>query len=122
MTETLSRRGVLQRAFAGAGALFVFGSIKGTGEAAAAWSTPFGYNNCDRYAKDTSICVGGTTTTCRVRFGPPSTCYSPITVYSPSSFYVNTSSCNCSGCGRCGTFQIRAAVTNGGSCSGQCVW
>lgn len=121
MSETINRRSLLQRAFGGAGALFVFGAVKEPRVANAALATPFGYNNCVQFFRDASICAGGTTSTCRVQYGPPSTCQSTVSVYSPSSWYVNTTACKCSGCGKCGWFQIRGAVTNAGTCSGRCV-
>lgn len=66
-----------------------------------------------------AICLTGTTSGCRVQFGPPSCVLSRVYVYSPSeAFYVDCVARCEGGCG-CSPyyFQARGAVGNGGSCS-----
>jgi hypothetical protein len=72
-----------------------------------------------------AICPTGTTSTCRVRFGPPSCVASEVTVYSPNEQYYLSCTCSCPS-DPCSCepefFQARAAARNGGSCSCTCAY
>lgn len=65
------------------------------------------------------ICLNGTTTLCRVRYGPPSCTQSRVVVHSPNDAYYVDCKVTCQqGCGCEPLYlQARGAVRNGGKCS-----
>lgn len=64
------------------------------------------------------ICASGTTSTCRVQYGPPSCTYSEVTVYSPNDRYYQRCYVTCPQCNCTPAFwQARGATQNSGGCS-----
>ena len=107
----ITRKRFVASAAAGAGGLFAYVAGLATPQAMAA-------KFCTRESPF-AICLTGTTSGCRVQYGPPSCSQSRVVVYSPSeAFYIDCWATCPGGCG-CTPyyFQARGACGNGGSCS-----
>lgn len=108
----ITRRRFFASAAAGAGGIFAYVAGVNPPDALAARYCP----RQDIFA----ICLGGTTSGCRVQYGPPNCTQSRVVVYSPSeAFYIDCVVYCPSGTCQCAPqyFQARGACGNGGSCS-----
>lgn len=113
----ITRGSLLRRAAGMAGGLFATAFVATESASANRYAT---FSNCRTNSFYVPICLGGTTSGCRVQYGPPDCSHSSVTVYSPSYAYHQTCHVTCNdGCLGCEPIfnQARAAVGNGGSCS-----
>jgi hypothetical protein len=112
----ITRANLLKRGATAAGAVFAAAFVAEPVQA----SRYMTFSNCITRYFYTPICLGGTTSGCRVQYGPPDCSHSSVTVYSPSSAYHQTCHVTCNdGCLGCEPIfnQARGATGNGGSCS-----
>lgn len=109
----LTRRSFIKRATACVGGAVAFAALP----PAIADASSF----CKSITYKYRICTSGTTSTCRVQYGPPSCTRSEVTVYSPNNAYEQSCACDCNCDCLPKYFQARGATTNAGSCSCTCV-
>jgi hypothetical protein len=111
-----TRRGFIQRSGAAITATFAYAAYHPRGAQASEYC---------KVVHNYPICPSGTTSQCRVRFGPPSCLRSEVTVVSPNDQWYHSCVCRCNqGCTKCDPdyFQARGAARNSGSCSCTCVY
>jgi hypothetical protein len=109
----LTRRRFVNRTLAAVGGTFAYAALPPEPALASAYCRSVDY-------APPGICLSGTTSTCRVQYGPPSCTSSSVTVYSPNNRFEQECTAYCPG-GKCSCeplyFQARAATANSGACS-----
>lgn len=112
----VTRAGFLKRSMAAAGGIFA----TGFGLSESAQADRYSNHNCRSMAYYENRCPEGTTSSCRVLYGPPSCTASYVGIHSPNDLYYNRCHVTCdTGCLTCDPAfaQARAAASNGGYCS-----